>query len=126
MAAQQHGVTEAARLLADLETAYQATWEGHADARAAADAVTAEVATWRTESAAASARAAQAGINAAVRLGETSDVLARSFVADSVAAKQAAYLESVQTGTPYRDPVGPGPVPATVNPPAPDEGGAVV
>jgi hypothetical protein len=107
MAAQQHGVTEATKLLAQLEARYQDSWEGHAAAREALAAVEAEVRSWQTESAATHARAGSAAVAAATRVGDPTDTLSENWLASSIAAKMAAARESQTNGTPFADPVGP-------------------
>ena len=104
-AASMHGVAEASKLLAKLEASYQDSWEGHTAAKEALAAVEAEVRSWQTESAATHARAGQAAVAAANRIGDPTDALSQSWVAESVTAKLAASRESQINGTPYASPI---------------------
>jgi hypothetical protein len=107
MAAQQHGVPEATRLLAELEARYQDSWEGHGAAREAIAAVESQIRGWQTDSAAAHARAGAAAVAAATRVGDPTDSLSESYVVESISAKLAAQREAIATDQPFADPVGP-------------------
>jgi 3-methyladenine DNA glycosylase/8-oxoguanine DNA glycosylase len=109
MAAQQHNVGEATRLLNRLESDYGATWAGHAEAAELAATVEREVSAWRTEAAPVTVQASSSAIAAARRTGDHAAAgnLAAGTVHDSIAAKLGAYAASQRDGVPYQDPIGP-------------------
>ncbi len=108
MAAQEHGVPAATRMVDRLEAAYVATWDGHAEAAEARDAVNAEVESWRVEQAAIHARASRAAIAAARAVGDPTDGQVNRFVVESIRAKTVA-AGMATPEAPYSDPIGPDP-----------------